>query len=222
MPLSLDGGNLLGNGDDVCLTTNSVISANAHRGYDVEAIGRILCRSLGTKRWIYIRGLEREQTGHVDMICTFISNNTVVVGQLAPEIDAENARRLDDSAERLSGVTTAYGPLRVERIPMGSNADGIFRSYTNVVYANGVLVVPTYPDVDPTTDELVLARYSELMPDWKVVGIDVSKMAKQHGALHCLTTNFPIISSPAIISKLPLPFPPTTDLPPTAGELDMA
>lgn len=197
VPLALEGGNLLSNGRGLCLTTAALTNWNVARGYNVQQIGTVLRHFFGIKHWIYIRPLLGEPSGHIDMFLTLVAPDLAVLGRLDPKVDSYNARVLDESAQTLAGKQTAIGPLRVERVTMPSNRDGVWRSYTNVIFANGVLLVPTYPDVAPELDAEALALYRRLLPDWKVVGIDASQLAPKRGALHCVSIHVPRARPPS-------------------------
>jgi hypothetical protein len=125
------------------------------------------------------------------MFLTFVAPDRVVVAQCDPAADAENARILDRTAEALSHVRTRTGPMQVYRVPMPPAKDGVWRSYTNVIFANGVLMVPTYSGVDPAVQARALAVYRKLLPGWKVVGINADAPASQGGSLHCVSLNVP-------------------------------
>jgi agmatine/peptidylarginine deiminase len=191
VPLCLAGGNLLSNGDGVCLTTATVIMQNTEQGRQIEEIGTELIRCVGAERWAYVSPLPREHTGHIDLICTFVAADTLVVGQADPDENSDYAERLDKIADHLSGLETATGRLRIVRIPMPSSHDTHSRSYTNVVFANGTLVVPLYPETDAHRDRIALDTYRQLLPAWHIVGVDVSRFSHLNGALHCLTCNIP-------------------------------
>ena len=148
--------------------------------------------------------LEGESTGHVDMFCAFLKMDLAVVGRYDPAEDPENAARLDQIAEDLAGLNTRTGPLRIERLPMPDHRDGFWRTYTNVVFANDVLLVPIYPAYCPDLDEEALAIFRRLLPDRRVVGIDASELIKMNGALRCITMNVPTgILQPADLSATP-------------------
>jgi hypothetical protein len=70
---------------------------------------------------------------------------------------------------------------------MPSNEDGVWRSYTNVIIANGVLMVPVYPEVDAGMQQEALNVYRGLVPNWQVVAIDSSGLITCGGALHCIS-----------------------------------
>jgi agmatine/peptidylarginine deiminase len=64
-----------------------------------------------------------------------------------------------------------------------------------VIYANGVVLVPQYPDTDPELDKVALQVFRDVLPDWKVVGIDCSKLITKRGALHCISRNVPSLGN---------------------------
>jgi hypothetical protein len=70
---------------------------------------------------------------------------------------------------------------------MPSNHDGVWRSYTNVIMANGVLMMPVYPDVDADLAGRALDVYRRLLPRWQIVPVDSSALIHCGGALHCIS-----------------------------------
>jgi len=191
VPITLEGGNLLTNGQGLCVTTWAIVERNRRRGYDQHKVSRILSDYYGFYTGVYLAPLEDEKTGHADMFASFVAPDVIVVGKFDPAIDAANAKVLDRNAEVLSGTKTRRGPLKVVRIPMPSNKDGIWRSYTNVVFANGRLLVPSYPDQDPRVEEEAMDTYRQLLPSWKIIPIDCGALIRQRGALRCVTLNIP-------------------------------
>ena len=191
VPLRVPGGNLLANGEGWVFTTSQLIEFNAKDGYSQTEIGEILGRYYGATDWVVLKPLVGEPTQHVDMFLTLVAPDVAVLGQIDPEVDPVNARLLDDAAAQLAKVKTRSGPIKVVRVPMSSHEDGNWRSYTNVIFANGTLLVPTYPDVSPDMDRKALEIYSELLPEWRVVPVDASSIIQNHGSLHCISVNVP-------------------------------
>jgi agmatine/peptidylarginine deiminase len=189
--LTLEGGNLTSNGDGLCITTTKVIDRNALRGYTLEHVGDLLSQHFHFKRWVHLRPLEDEPTEHADMFVTLAGTNKAVVGFYPADVDPVNAKILDENASALKGEPTKDGPMEVYRVPMPNHRDGSWRTYTNVIYANGVVLVPQYPDVDPEGDKVALRVFHEVLPDWKIIGIDCSKIITKRGALHCISRNVP-------------------------------
>jgi len=191
VPLTCEGGNLLSNGQGLCLTTSSLATRNAPRGYSPHMTTEILSKYYGFRQIVMLKPLLSEPTGHVDMFATFVSPNVVVVGEYDPKIDPVNADILNENAEVLSKGRTPLGPLRVVRIPMPSNRGGIWKTFTNVIYANDTLIVPTYGDSEPDAQRQAMETYARLLPDWEVVGINATSVIKQRGSLRCVSINIP-------------------------------
>ena len=125
------------------------------------------------------------------MQACFISPDTILIGRYDESVDARNAALLDRNASRLAEIRTGGGRLRVRRIAMPGNDDGIWRSFTNVVFANGTVLVPVYTDVAQREGEEALATYRRLLPDWQVRGVDLRSMARHQGGLRCITLYVP-------------------------------
>ncbi len=200
VPLALEGGNMLSNGRGLCLTTIGMIQVNLSRGRTLDEIKKLLHDHFAFDAVAMLKMLQRESTGHVDLFATLLAPDVVVVGDYPESVDAENSKILDENASQLSKINTPVGPMKVTRIPMPSNAGGVWRTYTNVIFANGKLLVPQYPSLDPTVDAQALAIYRSLLPDWEVVGIDASSLILKNGALHCISLNVPWL--PANIDEL--------------------
>ena len=192
--LTMEGGNLLSNGQGFCVTSSVLIEQNANRGYDFQKIASILKSDFRMNQWSYLLPLEGEATGHVDMYLTFVDPTTVVLGEYAGADDAKNALRLEKNREILASVRLEEDKaLKIVRMPMPSRRDGLWRTYTNVIYANGMVLVPQYPDYCPDLDARALEVYRKLLPDWQVVGIDASSIIQKRGSLHCISLNVPFL-----------------------------
>jgi agmatine deiminase len=191
VPLLLEGGNILSNGQGLCITNESLFARNAQRGRSREQVLAALRDYYGFTQVVVLSPLLAEHTGHIDMFATFVAPDALLLGRYDPKIDPVNADVLNANAALLAGVQTATGPLKVRRIPMPSNRGSIWRTYTNVIYANGLLVVPTYTGLDPEVERQALAIYSECLPDWEIVGIDATSVIRQRGSLRCVSINIP-------------------------------
>jgi len=197
VPVCIDGGNLLSNGQGLTLATGAILVADPDEPCDEQTMAELLKDFYGVQHLVLLEELVGEPTGHVDMFATFVTPNIVVVGEYGDTDDLENAQRLDRNAAKLAGLTTPYGPLKVVRIPMPACAGLTWRSYTNVVFANEALLVPVYADADPQGRQQALDTYARLLPDWKIVPIDANAIATAGGGLHCVTMNL------AGLSRLP-------------------
>jgi agmatine/peptidylarginine deiminase len=192
MPLIIEGGNLLSNGDGLMVTSTRVIRRVENQVHSVQNIGALLQNHLGCRVWAYLRELEGEPTGHADFFMTFLRRNLAVVARLDPAVDATNAAILDEAAATLARQSTSMGPMLVERIPMPPpTADGFWRSYNNVLLVNGIILIPSYSDVDPALEAEARATYERLMPSWTVVSIKADSLVKKNGVLHCIGIGIP-------------------------------
>lgn len=191
MPLVLEGGNLLSNGCGLYISTHRVAARNQGEGHSVRAMQQLMRDYCEVQQWVGVKPLVGEPTGHIDIFAAFVAPDLAVVAALDPAADAENAARLDEAARRLAGLETPAGPLRVARVPMGDCSDGVWRTYTNVLFCNGTLLVPQYARASAATDRRALEVYRHLLPTWDVVGIDCEEIIADGGSLHCLAIQVP-------------------------------
>jgi agmatine/peptidylarginine deiminase len=124
------------------------------------------------------------------MFCTFTAPDTVVVARCDERIDPQNAAILDRNAQRLAEVKTPCGPLKVVRLPMVSARDTQrCLTYTNVIYANGLLLVPSYAGTVREVEEQVQQTYRQLLPGWEIRRIEADALLDAMGSLHCISAN---------------------------------
>nr|MEE4267472.1 agmatine deiminase family protein [Candidatus Krumholzibacteria bacterium] len=135
--------------------------------------------------------LAGEPSGHADMFLTFLAPDLVVVGSMDQAADEENAALLDKIAEDLEAMPTLAGPLRVERIGQPDHDDGVWRTYTSVVFANGVVLVPVYPDYCPDLDARALDFYRKHLSEREIVPIDCSRLVRNGTTLRSITLTVP-------------------------------
>ncbi|WP_145218807.1 agmatine deiminase family protein [Planctomycetes bacterium TBK1r] len=174
-------------GQGLTITSEAILHKNQDYGFSSDAITRELQRICGAKKLVVVKSLADEPTAHVDMFLTFVDPVTVVVGQYS-DPDDPNAAVLDEVARQLSEMDHQGQRLHVHRVPMPKRGDNHFRTYTNVVFANGVLLVPSYAGHESLESE-VRDTYQQLLPNWDIVFIDCSRIIELDGALHCLTAN---------------------------------
>jgi len=188
-PILLEGGEILTNGAGLCVVSARLLESNRQAGYSESHVTDTIKRLFGATQVLYLEPLHDEPTGHVDWFAAFTSTDTVVIGDYR-NADPLNARLLDQHAERLAAVMTANGPLKVVRVPMPSRGEQYFGgTYTNVVFANGVLLVPSYAEVASALEREAFEVFRQLLPDWRVVGIECTKLVARHGALRCAVAN---------------------------------
>jgi len=191
LPLALDGGNFLSNGDGFGVTTTDTLRENAALGIHPVTVDRALTRAFGLRSVAFLEVLVGEPTRHVDMFMTFTAPNVAVVAAIDPAADPVNAAILNRNAAILRRVKTRLGPMQVHRVPMPLRTQGKWRSYTNVLYVNGTLLVPSYRDVPLEVESAAVDVFRKALPDWHIERIDCTDVIEDEGALHCLAFNIP-------------------------------
>jgi agmatine/peptidylarginine deiminase len=203
IPLVLEGGNFISNGDGLLLTSAKTISVNKEGEYTHKQLISMFNDFLGVNGVFAVNHLIDEPNGHIDMFMTMLNKNLAIIGEIDPAIDSENSEVLNESAKIVSSITTSSGPIQVKRIPMPPRSGNDWRSYTNVILANGVLLMPSFSDVDPSIEDRAEQVYkSSLPPDWVVKKINCDKLVALRGHLHCISYNIPkFISIDGLISR---------------------
>ncbi len=204
IPLFLSG-NVLSNGDGLLVTTEHVAEMNRQRGYSRMQLSRILRECFGASQIVFLEDPQQEPNAHADMICVFTAADTILIGEHTGQYDQVDAAIYDRNAKLLERVRTPTGPLKVVRIPMPArrHRDIWGGAYTNVVFLNKVLLVPTYRGIDEDLQEKAFDVFRQVLPGWKIVGIDCSPMIINGGALRCAT--MPILRWPNSASHVVFP-----------------
>ncbi len=185
----LEGGHLISNGAGLCVVSQDVLQENAELGLSEPHVTATLRRLYGAERIVYLEPLQGEPTGHVDWFATFTAPDTIVIGDYRG-LDLENAARLDRHAAALAKIDTPQGPLKVERLPMPPRSQDYFGgTYTNVVYGNEVVLIPTWPEASAELEQRVWEIYARLLPGRRLVGVPATKLAVNNGALRCAALN---------------------------------
>ena len=174
----LEGGGLDVNGQGLLLVTEEWLLSDIQvrnpglTRADYEAIFR---RWLGVRRTLWLGdGCVGDDThGHVDDIARFVSADTVVLAVEEDPLDENHGRSIDNLRRlELAARTPEVGPLRMVTIPfprpVTMNGERLPASYANFYIANGVVLVPTFNDVN---DRIALNMLARALPAHKVVGI---------------------------------------------------
>ncbi len=196
----LEGGSFDVNGagdvlaTEQCLLDETVQPRNP--GWSRTDYERLFAEWLGAPNVIWLgRGIagDDDTHGHVDDVCRFVNERTVVLAQERNPRDP-NYAPLQENRERLEGARLADGS-RVEIVPLPMPEPRIFMdrrlplSYTNFYIGNTIVLVPTFND---PADRVALGRLAELFPDRTVVGIHCGDIVAGMGALHCLLHEEPL------------------------------
>jgi agmatine deiminase len=196
--LVLEGGGIETNGDGLLLVTEEWLLTDVqvrNPGLTREGYERLFAEWLGTRRTIWLgEGCVGDDThGHIDDIARFVSRDTVVVA-VERNPDDENHERSIDNVRRLEHAAgdPEVGPLRIVELPfpkaLYAFGERLPASYANFYIANGVVIVPTFNDVN---DRVALQTLADLFPHRDVIGIHAVDLVWGQGTLHCLTQQEP-------------------------------
>ncbi len=193
----LEGGAVDVNGAGTLLATEECLLDEVQArnpGLPRQQLEAVLADHLGIRKVIWLgRGIAGDDThGHVDDLCRFVDETTVVLADERDPADANHAP-LRDNHERLQAATTADGRrLNVVALPMPAPLflDGVRlpASYANFYIGNTVVLVPTFNDPN---DRRALGILADLFPTRAVVGIHAVDLAWGLGTLHCMTQQEP-------------------------------
>ena len=198
------GGNWMTDGFGTGFASELILAENEPGNeYGVSAktadeIDDIVMEWLGVHTYVKMETLPFDQIHHIDMHMKLIDEQTMLVGEF-PEGMSDGPQIVANMEFVLSNYTNKWGePYKIEWIPMppatnGSFPDGTwggasYRTYTNSVFVNNTVIVPTYREEYDTT---ALAIYADLLPGFNVVGIDCDNQPEPiinaSGAIHCIT-----------------------------------
>lgn len=194
----LEGGALEVNGlgtlitTEECLLHPSVQVRNA--GFTKADYEAIFKKYLGVTNTIWLGdGITGDDThGHIDDLCRFVNENTVVT-VVEKDIHHKNYKPLQDNLNRLRSATLQNGkPLNIVELPMPRPI--IFEglelpaSYANFLIINGAVLVPSFND---SNDRIALNILADCFPDREVIGINCVDLIWGFGTLHCLSQQIP-------------------------------
>lgn len=203
------GGNFMVDGHGTAFASKLILSENqAGNPYGVSAktetqINGIMSSYMGVNRYIKMETLPYDQIHHIDMHIKLLDEETLLVGQYPAGV-ADGPQIELNLQYVLNNFQTCFGkPYKVVRIPMppGPNGQypnngGNYRTYTNSVFVNKTVIVPTY---ELRYDTTALRIYREALPGYNVVGIDCNSIIPSLGAIHCITKEIGV-SEPVFIS----------------------
>ena len=195
------GGNFMSDGLGNAFASELILEENAPGNpYGVSAkteaqIDGIMNAYMGVENYIKMPILPYDVIHHIDMHMKLLDEETLLVSEY-PEGVADGPQIEANIDYVLSNFSSVFGtPYKVKWIPAppssgGSYPDtgGYYRTFTNAVFVNGTVMVPTYR---PEVDTPALAQWQEMLPGYNIVGIDVDNpgenLIASLGAIHCIT-----------------------------------
>jgi len=197
-PVIVEGGAIDSNGKGTLLTSEECLmhpdiqvrNPNFTKA-DYEAVFK---EYLGITNVIWLGdGIEGDDThGHIDDLCRFISEDTIVT-IIETNIEDNNYLPLQDNLKRLQSAKLENGksPIIVA-LPMPKRLDfedlRVPASYANFLILNKCVLVPTFNDPN---DRKALNILAECFPDREIIGISAIDLIWGFGTLHCLSQQIP-------------------------------
>lgn len=210
------GGNFMTDGWGTGFSSKLILEENDGTGQSQsfkskEDIDSIMQAFMGIDRYVMMETLPYDEIHHIDMHMKLLDEETLLVGEY-PEGVADGPQIEENLQYVLDNYTSVFGtPYKVVRIPMPPDADGDYpgdgpwwnvdyRTYTNFVFINRLVLVPIYEEKYDTTALRIL---DEALPGYTIVGIDCNDIIQSLGAIHCITKEV-ASSEPLLISHQPL------------------
>lgn len=190
----LEGGAIDTNGKGTLITTEECLLDKKLQTRNPEFTKQdyfeVFKKYFGVTNVIWLgKGIVGDDThGHIDDLCRFVNEDTVVLVQEKNAAD-ENYSLLNENRERLQNIYLPNGSkLSVVLLSMPSpviyKKQRLPASYANFYISNNAVLVPTFNDPN---DRIVLGILSDLFPDRKVIGIHSVDLVWGLGTIHCLT-----------------------------------
>ena len=212
------GGNFMSDGFGMGFASNLIVDENSggptwwgtqFPDQSEEDIESILADFMGLHTYVRMENLPYDGIHHIDMHMKLLDEETILMAEY-PEGVADGPQIEANLEYVLSNYTSKWGtPFEVVRIPSppepgwgGGFPDegGDYMTYTNSVFVNNTILVPTYYD---EYDAIALDIYEEAMPGYNVVGINCNQIIPASGAIHCITHSVGV-EDPLLISHQPL------------------
>jgi agmatine/peptidylarginine deiminase len=208
--VTIDGGNLMRLGQDVCATTSDVVAANK-ANVDLD---RVLRETYGCHRILYLSPLPGPVIKHVDMFLLPVDDRKVLLASYDPGQE-ELKRHWADADDNVRNRTMeaalamdanakilANGGFQVVRVsaPL-PRSDPHFGTYypTNLNALVRVdprgrqhILVPTYEDYEDDVQAVALRTVREAFPPDAVKTTEATAAGQRQGAVHCLALVLPL------------------------------
>ncbi len=192
-----EGGGIECDGDGTLMATESCwINDNRNPGKTKARIERELLAEYGAKKMIWVPGLRGKDItdNHIDATSRFVKPGVVMV-QVPPrsrdDIWAHDAReqlrilsRSKDARGRRLTVIEMAGPGEVR-----SSSRSFLDSYVNFALVNGAVITAQFGDQD--RDRSCRKTLRDAFPGREVVQLDVDRLHRGGGGIHCVTQQEP-------------------------------
>ncbi|MDX6181467.1 agmatine deiminase family protein [Flavobacterium sp. Fl-77] len=197
-PVIVEGGAIDVNGKGTLLTSEECLIHPSiqvrNKNFTKEDYEAVFKEYLGVTNVIWLGdGIQGDDThGHIDDLCRFVNEDTIVTIVETDKNDA-NYKPLQDNLKRLQSAKLEDGKSpTIVALPMPKRVDfedlRLPASYANFLILNNCVLVPTFND---SNDRVALNILSECFPDREVIGISCIDFIWGFGTLHCLSQQIP-------------------------------
>lgn len=213
------GGNYMSDGFGLAFESELILDENnggttwwtTFPDHSTEEIEEILEEFMGIETLVTMETLPYDGIHHIDMHMKLLDESTLLVAEY-PEGVADGPQINANLDYVLSNYTTKWGtPFDVIRIPSPPeqgygypDANGYYLTYSNAVFVNNKVILPTYYEQYDTT---AMRIWEDALPGYEIVGIDCdsgnNNIISLSGAIHCITHTVGV-EDPLMISHLPL------------------
>lgn len=194
----LEGGAIDVNGKGTLITTEECLldqkTQVRNPNFTKEDYEKIFRKYFGISNVIWLKkGIAGDDThGHIDDLCRFVNENTVVICKETNSKD-ENYKLLEENLEILKSSKLENGSkVNIINIPMPAplyyEKMRMPASYANFYITNNFVLVPTFNDPN---DRIALGILADLFQNREVVGINSVDLVWGLGTLHCLSHEIP-------------------------------
>jgi agmatine/peptidylarginine deiminase len=218
VPIYLEGGNIMCSWSD-CFLTETTLTNNQKEEFEDDPFYseeqlRSILESVLIQRIHFVKSMEDEPTGHIDMWAKLLADDLLVINEIdldairkAPRKERQRLLEikafLDDQADpadpdSLAALAREASPeCRIMRIPMPLPGRR-FHSYANALIVNDTILVPRY-ELDPAHhhDARLRPIYENRVQKafdqarLRVVFVDSDQLIREDGAVHCVTMQVP-------------------------------
>ena len=195
--LVLEGGAIETNGQGTLLARRaSLLSANRNPILLEKQLEEQLANLLGVHHFLWLdHGLIiGDDTGaHIDTLVRFCSPHKIVYVQCLDKEDKHfyDLQEMENDLKRFrdqNGQPYELIPLPLPDAIYAADGHRLPATYANFLIINGAVLVPLY---GVKQDKQALKILIPCFPDREMIGIDCLPLIEQHGALQCITMQFP-------------------------------
>ena len=198
MPYDLvnTGGNYMSDGSGQGFSSALVMDENdednkfGESNHTEEGIDSIMNRFMGLKQYVKMKMLPNDGIHHIDMHMKLLNENTIMVGKY-PKGLPDEAQIEANILYLLDSIQTVFGrKFEIIRIPMPPYSNGTYpgngynRTYTNAVFFNKTIIIPSYEEKYDTT---AIRIWKDAMPGYSIEPVNCNSPIQSGGAVHSIT-----------------------------------